>query len=136
MRVSLLALIGAGVLAGVFLIDRRTQATCGCEVGFPVQYLGNKMEDDGQSGHARNVWDLQVYRGRIYLGGGSTVENAGPVNVWAYDPAIGRFVEEFTVSEEAIELYRVFGGELYIPAADPTRGDTNNFYRRSGGAWI
>ena len=58
----------------------------------------------------------------------------GPVNVGASDPATGGFQEEYTVSEEAIELYRVFGGDLYLPAADPTRGDTNKFYRQFVGA--
>ncbi len=98
------------------------------ELSLEVQFLGNKMADDGKRGRARNIWDLEAYNGRIYLGGGSTVENAGPVSVWAYDPATASFHNAYTVPEEAIELFRVFDADLYIPAADPTSGDMNKFY--------
>ena len=133
--VSLLALVGGGFLGVVLLIDRPVRFVCGSELGLEVQYLGNKMADDRKRGRARNIWDLQAYNGRIYLGGGSTVQNAGPVNVWAYDPATARFHKAYTVPEEAIELFLVFDGDLYIPAADPTSGDINKFYRLSGGVW-
>ena len=95
-----------------------------------VQKLGNPLLEDGHRGRALNVWDLQAFEGKIYLGGGSTVTNAGPINIWAYDPSEQKFVKEYTVEEEAIEHYRVFDNRLYIPAADPTQGDRNKFYRK------
>ena len=125
----------------IFIVRRPPQVVCGSvEVTSglaptPLQYLGNKFAEERKKGHARNVWDLQAYEGKIYLGGGSTTENAGPIHVWAYDPASGRFHNEYTVQEEAIELYRVFGDHLYIPAADPTRGDTHKFYRYANRIW-
>ncbi|MEL6441767.1 MAG: hypothetical protein AAFQ80_21250 [Cyanobacteria bacterium J06621_8] len=98
--------------------------------------LGNPFVDDGHEGRALNVWDLQVFDGKIYLAGGSTVTNVGPINVWAYNPAKQKFIQEYTVEEEAIEHYRVFDDQLYIPAADPTKGDRNKFYRRDvNGQW-
>ncbi len=101
-----------------------------------VEKLGNPLLQDGKTDRALNVWDLQVFEGKIYLGGGSTITNAGPINVWAYDPSSQEFVKEYTVDEEAIEHYRVFDNELYIPAADPTQGDLNKFYRRqANGQW-
>lgn len=101
-----------------------------------VQKLGNPLRSDGHRNRALNVWDLQAFEGKIYLGGGSTVTNAGPINVWAYDPSKQKFVREYTVEEEAIEHYRVFDHQLYIPAADPTQGDLNKFYRKEiGGQW-
>lgn len=97
--------------------------------------LGNPLREDGQSDRALNVWDLQVFKGKVYLGGGSTVSNAGPINVWAYDPSSQKFIKEYTVDEEAIEHYRVFDNRLYIPAADPTQGDRHKFYLRDDGQW-
>lgn len=97
--------------------------------------LGNPLADDGQTGRALNVWDLQAFEGKIYLAGGSTVTNAGPINVWAYNPGKQKFEREYTVDEEAIEHYRVFKQRLYIPAADPTQGDRHKFYRRDDGQW-
>ncbi|MFM2311641.1 MAG: hypothetical protein RLZZ04_917 [Cyanobacteriota bacterium] len=41
--------------------------------------LGNPLLTDGKKGRALNVWDLQAFNGKIYLGGGSSVENAGPI---------------------------------------------------------
>lgn len=94
-----------------------------------VVRLGNPLRNDGITGRALNVWDLQAFGQKIYIAGGSTVTNAGPINVWAYDPSSQKFVKEYTVDEEAIEHYKVFNEQLYIPAADPTVGDLHKFYR-------
>lgn len=98
-------------------------------------WLGNPLRDDGKVKRALNVWDMQVYEGKIYFGGGSTVTNAGPIEVWAYNPQSDEFNREYTVKEEAIEHFRVLDGKLYIPAADPTQGDFTKFYRREAGEW-
>ncbi|MEL7417240.1 MAG: hypothetical protein AAGK10_01470 [Cyanobacteria bacterium J06555_3] len=98
--------------------------------------LGNPLASDGKQGRALNVWDLQVFDGKIYLGGGDTSKNAGPINVWAYDPVSESFNSETTVSEEAILQYKVIENQLYIPAADPRGNDNSKFYRRlAGGEW-
>jgi hypothetical protein len=95
-----------------------------------VNYLGKPLSGDGKTETALNVWDLQVFNGKIYLAGGSTQENTGPINVWAYNPQTKTFDREYAVDEEAIEHYKVFDNELYIPAADPRTKNTNKFYRR------
>lgn len=101
-----------------------------------VARLGNPLREDGMMGRALNVWDLQVFDGKIYIAGGSTVTNTGPINVWAYDPITQTFDKEYTVAEEAIEHFKVFNNQLYIPAADPRQGDTNKFYRKTAdGLW-
>ena len=98
--------------------------------------LGNPLKTSGITGHSLNVWDLQVFDGKIYLGGGSTIDNTGPIDVLAYDPSQQKFKKEYTVPEEAIEHFRVFDNQLYIPASDPKVGDSNKFYRRDiSGAW-
>jgi hypothetical protein len=74
---------------------------------------------------------LQVFNHKIYIAGGSTVTNSGPINAWAYNPATGSFAKEYTVQEEAIEHYKVFGNQLYIPAADPRNADHSKYYRQN-----
>lgn len=101
------------------------------EGDYTVAYLGNPMARDFKRGRARNVWDLQGYDGKLFIAGGSTVDNVGPINVWAYDPVADRLRREHTVQEEAIERFRALNGDLYIPAADPVTGDLNKFYRRT-----
>ena len=98
--------------------------------------LGNPLASDGKTGRALNIWDLQAFNHKIYLAGGSTVENAGPINVWAYNPATEQFNREYTVNEEAIERFRVFDNELYIPASDSRGADHSKFYRQNkDGQW-
>ncbi|MEL6578469.1 MAG: hypothetical protein AAFQ14_01855 [Cyanobacteria bacterium J06621_12] len=101
-----------------------------------VVRLGNPLADDGKKGRSLNVWDLQVFDGKIYVGGGDTSKNVGPMNVWAYDPATTSFIKEANVAEEAILQYKVIDDQLYIPAADPRGNDNSKFYRLSaGGEW-
>lgn len=128
-RGLLLRLLNSAMLALVFL-----PSACSGEVPdvtAQLEVLGNPMAQDGKTGRALNVWDLQRFGGKIYVAGGSTVSNAGPINVWAYNPQKGAFQKEFTVREEAIEQFRVFGRSLYIPAADPRGGDAHKYYRRT-----
>lgn len=131
---AVLLLIAAATWA-VRVVRGRHRPVASARDGSVVEYLGNKMADDGHSGRARNVWDLQLYDSKIYLGGGDTTTDAGPINVWSFDPVKRTFEREFIVDEEAIELFHVIDGDLYIPASDPAEGDRHKFYRRRGGAW-
>ena len=102
--------------------------------------LGNKPAESGMRGHSLNPWDLQAYAGKIFIGMGSTVVDPGPIPVWAFDHAAGRWDEspEIMLEMEAIELFRVFEGDLYVPSSDPTRAgtDASKFYRRdANGDW-
>ncbi len=127
-RISL-PLMGSLVL--VLLVSTSSCSAQVPDVTERLETLGNPMAGDGKIGRALNVWDLQRFGGKIYLAGGSTVSNAGPINVWAYNPSQKGFEKEFTVREEAIEQFKVFGKSLFIPAADPKAGDKHKFYRRT-----
>ncbi|MGY6631139.1 MAG: hypothetical protein ACXIUL_09055 [Wenzhouxiangella sp.] len=103
--------------------------------------LGNKPAESRQRGDSRNVWDLQAFDGRVYLGMGSTARDTGPIPVWAWDHEKNAWIDEpeAVIEQEAIELFRVFDGVLYIPSADPTSGttDASKFYRRrADGRWV
>ena len=60
------------------------------------------------------------------------VIDAGPINVWSFDPVKRTFEREFIVDEEAIELFHVIDGDLYIPASDPARVIAISYRRRGG----
>lgn len=109
-----------------------------------VEYLGNPWHDiysTEQQRYARNVWDLQAYKGKLYIGGGNSsntgpARNAGPVPVIAFDPKDGNFSTVFTVDDEQIDRFFVFGDDLYIPGHDATQSwDWGNLYRLTQGAW-
>ncbi|UCG56319.1 MAG: hypothetical protein JSU70_15805 [Phycisphaerales bacterium] len=97
---------------------------------------------DGEWIYARNIWDMHVYDGRVYLGAGNSSNfppavNAGPVPIVCYDPVKENFLKEGTVDDEQIDVYYTHGGRLYIPGHDPTRSwKLGNFYlRRNNGRW-
>jgi hypothetical protein len=102
--------------------------------------LGNKPAESRQRNYGFNVWDLQPFDGKLFIGMGSTAADTGPIPVWAFDHAAGSWDEEpeIILQQEAIELFRVIDGRLYIPAADP-RGaisDKSKFYwRDTEGTW-
>jgi hypothetical protein len=85
--------------------------------------------------YARNIWDLQVFQGRIYLGYGDAIVNTGPTEVIAYDPARRSFDHDTVLQEEAILEYRVFGDRLFVPGADAVRTDDGTLYIRDSARW-
>lgn len=115
------------------------------EAAVSPENLGNPWAEiypGGEQIYARNPWDLQAFKGRIYLGGGNSsnkgpAQNAGPVAILALDPTSGQVIREGQVDEEQIDLYRAFDGQLFIPGHDPTQGwKLGNFHRREeDGAW-
>jgi hypothetical protein len=104
-----------------------------------VELLGNPTKTKYPSGtriYARNPWDLQVYDGRIYLGNGDSVSNAGPAEIISFNPQTEQFVKEYTSNDEQIEKYRVVEGKLVTPGRDGRQSwDNGNFYRLESGGW-
>ncbi|WP_434751398.1 hypothetical protein [Paenibacillus amylolyticus] len=106
--------------------------------------------------YANNVWDMQLYNGKIYLGHGNSsntgpAQNAGPIPVVYYDAANAKFETQAVtnnnpsvvpstkmyVDEEQIDIYKVLNGKLYIPGndSDGESWDWGNFYRLNGEVW-
>ena len=110
-----------------------------------VEKVGNPFitkYPNGEHIYSRNIWDMQVFNGRIYFGGGNSSNlgpssNSGPVPIAAFDPRRKRFFVEETVADEQIDVIRLFGNDLIIPGHDATQGwDWGNFYKRTrSGKW-
>lgn len=90
---------------------------------------------------ARNVWDLTAFKGRLYIGLGNRnnsgpAPNAGPVDVWFFDPARDQLVKDWTAPDEQVEVFRIIGGSLVIPGNDPQESwQLGNFYRLDHDGW-
>lgn len=132
----------AGVLLGLLL---GAAALAGGDAAGRVEYLGNPLKQKyaaKEAIFARNVWDMQLFDGRIFLGGGNSsndgpAANAGPLPIIAYDLDTRRFVTEGTVYDEQIDIYKPIDGALFIPGNDATGSwKRGNFYERTPeGKW-
>ena len=96
--------------------------------------LGNVFTQ--ASAYARNVWDMQLFGGLVWIGHGDSIDNWGPIPLWSLDPATGALATEFTADDEQVDEFRVLDGELYVPGHDG-RGDWSRgeFYRLESGGW-
>lgn len=109
-----------------------------------VERIGNPTRaryPDERWAYARNVWDMEVFDGRLYLGSGNSnnegpAPNAGPVDLWSYNAETNQFVNEATLDEEQIDKFVIIEGKLYIPNHDP-RGDVQiaGFYHLGQDGW-
>jgi len=82
------------------------------------------------------VWDLKSYKNRLYIGSGDSVKNAGPIDIWSYNPTSEKFENEFTVPDEEIRSFKVLNGALVVPGIDPKGPwDLGNFYQLKDGVW-
>ena len=77
------------------------------------QYLGNpymKQYKNGEGVYARNIWDMQLFEDKIYIGAGNSsnegpAQNAGRVYVVSLDPKTAKFKYEFKIAEEQIDIF-------------------------------
>lgn len=113
--------------------------------GSSLEYIGNPALDcypnaEGQA-YARSVWDMYAWEGKLYLGGGNSnnegsAPNAGPVDLWSYDPNADSFERELTVDDEEIERFRAIDGRLCIPGHDARESwELGNLYVRNLEGW-
>lgn len=123
------------------------------DVTSKIELLGRPFT---KTPYANNVWDMQLYNGKIYLGHGNSsnlgvAPNSGPIPVIYYDTANAKFKTQSVtnsnpgilpstkmyVDEEQIDIYRVLNDKLYIPGndSDSEKWELGNFYRLDGEVW-
>lgn len=110
-----------------------------------VETIGNPfIQPDSivEDAYARNLWDMAVFDGRLYLGSGNSnneppASNAGPIQVWYYDASANTFDYDYTVDEEQIDQFVEIGDQLFIPGHDATSASgTGNIYAFDGSTWL
>jgi hypothetical protein len=102
------------------------------------EYLGNPFATTYYPDHrmARNVWDMKVYNGRIYLGNGDSGLNTGPTPMVYFDTITGQFVNDGYVDDESISHFSVVNGILTAPGDDAREAWTfSNYYTRDAIGW-
>ncbi len=129
-------------------------ASSGVDVTSKIEKLGQPFKGGP---YARNVWDMQVYDGKIYLGSGNSSNsgpspNAGPVPIIYFDPSGKKFVTEKVVStdsktgkkvtrevtaDEQVDTFKILKGKLYIPGNDSVvpGWKYGNFYELGSDSW-
>jgi hypothetical protein len=116
-------------LAGVLAPSNTIQ-----DVTNRLELLGNPTEGQYSTRpYAQNVWDMQRFENRIYLGSGNSSNkgpdrNSGPAHVHSYDTVSNQFRDEFTTNEEQIERYVPLRDQLCIPGHDPLRSTPASIY--------
>lgn len=112
-----------------------------------VEQLGNPakqrwVDTNNPCRYARNVWDLQSFSGKLFIGSGNSSNldpciNAGPVNIMSYNPTTNQFINELSLNEEQVDQYKILNGQLVIPGHDPKDDWTyGNWYRLENGSWV
>lgn len=92
-------------------------------------------------GYARNVWDMQVYNNKLYLGHGncnnySSNAQEGQIPICYYDMTQQNFVREYMTDEDQLSNYKLLDGQLYLPGLDSRESwEYGNFYRLVDGHW-
>lgn len=97
--------------------------------------LGNIPIQAGAVDRERNIWDLQTYKNKVYIGFGNTITNAGPIALHSYNPTTEVFDFEIDIESEAIERFRVFNNILFVPNSDMSSGNSKKYIYTDGSTW-
>ncbi|WP_411343348.1 hypothetical protein ACE3MZ_17140 [Paenibacillus sp. WLX1005] len=153
--------LSATLLAGSASLSGYTDTPTAAAATTAKSDVTSKLENLGQpfksEPYARNVWDMQVFDGKIYLGSGNSSNsgpspNAGPIPVIYYDPSSNKFVTQKVIStdaktgkettrevtdDEQIDTFKIMKGKLYIPGNDSIvpGWKYGNFYELNGESW-
>ncbi len=88
----------------------------------------------GETG--RNAWDMAVFDGKLYVGGGDYDSNLGPVDIWCYDLAAGEWQLTGSVPDEEVSRFTVIDGPLVAPGIDPRQSwQLGNYYTLTADGW-
>ena len=88
----------------------------------------------GDSTVAKNIWDMEIVDGKLYISTGDYEKNSGKTPLFVYDISTDRWDESFLTNDEALGDMRVIDGTLFI-AGNDSCGDWGaaNYYTVTGG---
>lgn len=144
-RWAALPLVLGALCAQAALAQKTSDTTSPAKATVAITSLGGpwatRYADDALR-YARNIWDMRLHNGRLYVGGGNSSNkgpavNAGPVPIMAYDFQRMTWVAEGRVDDEQIDRFVLLDGELAIPGHDPRQNwQWGNLYLRNAqGHW-
>ena len=87
--------------------------------------------------NARNVWDMCIFDGSLYIGAGDYDINVSPSSAYRYDLEDKKWYTCGAIPDEQIHRFCVIDNELYIPGCDPT-GDWSmgNYYKLENNSFV
>ena len=100
--------------------------------------IGNPLNSHYKSAaYPRNPWDMILFDGRLYVGGGDYSANSEAMAFYAYDIESGEWLCTGHTSDHAISKFKVIDGDLYAPGIDSLEDwSTGNYYMlKKGGEW-
>lgn len=96
--------------------------------------LAERYPEFGDTG--RNVWDMKVFEGYLYIACGDYDRNEGPCEVWRMELESGEWELTGEVNDEQISHFEVINGQLTIPGTDPRSSwDYGSYYVFDGKSW-
>lgn len=107
--------------------------------------IGNPMKERFQDGEfACTAWDMTIWNGKLYVGGGDYDQNKGPTDIWSYDANAKVWEKSGTVNGEQVSRFSVIGGKLISPGIDPRGIDwehtdqafNGDYYVLEYGEWV
>ena len=110
---------------------------CGESGKQEVNELGVPSSQGFETGElSRCVWDMKLWDGVLYVGGGDYNKNTGPVSLWAYSLKDKQWKISASLPDEAITRFLVLNGQLIVPGVDPIENwELGNYYRLENGEW-
>ncbi len=85
---------------------------------------------------SRNPWDMILFNGKLYIGGGDYGDNTGPVTVWRYDINTSSWENSGIVNDEAVARFHIVGDNLVISGTDPKEDhELGSYYVLNNDVW-
>jgi len=128
------------IVKKILLLFLLSLSVLALDVTKQIEVLGNPYKqfyNTKEGIYSRNIWDMQLFDSKIYLGAGNSSNrgpssNSGRTPVIFLKPKNNKFYKEYQVAEEQIDLYKVYKSNLYVPGHDATQKWTyGNFYVKS-----
>lgn len=127
---ALTALVALTLTFGLFSCDNR---------GYSLYNVIGETKTNPEivTDRSKCPWDMVIYDGALYVGGGDYSANTGPCNVMRRDPDSKAWKNSGTVADEEITRFILLDGKLAIPGTDPTDDWTyGNYYVLENDGWV